>query len=45
MGIGFMVLGAVALVSPPAWADALMAVGFGGLHVAFGLWIGRRYGG
>lgn len=45
MGVGFMVLGAVAVVAPPAWADAFMAAGFGGLHIVFGLRIGRKYGG
>jgi hypothetical protein len=45
MGLCFLVLGAVALFSPPAWGDAFMALGFGGLHVIFGAFIARRYGG
>ncbi|MFQ5526984.1 MAG: hypothetical protein ACE5GX_12085 [Thermoanaerobaculia bacterium] len=45
MGVGFVVLGAVALVASPAWANPLLAVGFGGLHVVFGLIIARKYGG
>ncbi len=45
MGTGFMVLGAVALATPRPWGDAWMAVGFGGLHVGFGLLIARRHGG
>jgi hypothetical protein len=45
MGIAFMALGAVALVSPPAWRDALLAAGFGGLHIIFGIVIAWRHGG
>lgn len=45
MGLCFMALGAVALFGPPAWGDPLMAAGFGGLHILFGLVIARRHGG
>jgi len=45
MGVGFMLLGALALATPAAWADAWMAAGFGGLHIGFGLLIARRHGG
>src|SRR5688572_12563579 len=37
MGLCFMALGAVALLAPPTWGDWLMAAGFGGLHIMFGL--------
>lgn len=45
MGLCFMLLGAVALFSPPAFANWFMAAGFGGLHVLFGAIIVRKYGG
>lgn len=45
MGLCFMALGAVALWAPHAWSNPLMALGFGGVHIVFGLWIARRYGG
>lgn len=45
MGMSFLLLGAIAVVSPAAWTDWLMALGFGGLHVCFGFVIARKYGG
>jgi hypothetical protein len=45
MGLCFMTLGAFALFAPPAWGNALMGLGFGGLHIGFGLVIARRHGG
>jgi hypothetical protein len=45
MGLCFMALGALALFTPPAFANWFMAIGFGGLHVLFGAIIVRKYGG
>lgn len=45
MGVGFMALGTVALFVPFAWGNVLLAAGFGGLHIGFGLLIAKNYGG
>jgi hypothetical protein len=45
MGLSFMVLGAVAFISPAFWGNFYMMVGFGLLHIIFGVIIARRYGG
>jgi len=45
LGFCFMAAGAAALFAPPAWGDAFMVGGFGGLHIAFGAIIARRHGG
>lgn len=45
MGLAFMAVGTLALVAPPAWGDVLLAAGFGGLHIVFGIVIAWRHGG
>jgi hypothetical protein len=45
MGLCFMALGVIAFAAPAAWGHWLMAAGFGGLHIGFGLVIARNYGG
>ena len=45
MGMCLMAVGAVALFSPASWGNALLASGFGGLQILFGIIIARRYGG
>ncbi len=45
MGATFMLAGGLGLLCPPASANGVMALGFGGLHLVFGLLIARRYGG
>ncbi len=44
MGICLALTGVVALFLP-AWGNLFMAVGFGGLHILFGIFIARRHGG
>lgn len=44
-GVLFMIAGTITLFLPVVWADLLMAVSFGGLHVVFGWIIARKHGG
>ena len=44
MGVLFLALGVVALLAP-AVGSVFLAIGFGGLHVAFGAYVAQRHGG
>jgi len=45
MGALFIALGAASFVAPEAWHPAILAAGFGGLHLTFGYLIARHHGG
>lgn len=45
MGSCFMLVGAVALLVPGSGPDVFLGVGFGLLHVGFGVHIARKHGG
>lgn len=45
MGLAFLILGVLTLLCPAGWRDVMLAAGFGGLHIGFGLIIARKYGG
>jgi hypothetical protein len=45
MGVCFIVMGTLALFVPAPWGNVLMAAGFGGIHILFGILITVKYGG
>jgi hypothetical protein len=45
LGLSFMVLGVVSLLTPPSWGNVWLALGFGALQVGFGWHIARHHGG
>jgi len=45
MGASFLALGIACVLAPAAWGNWFLIAGFGGLHVAFGLYVAVRHGG
>lgn len=45
MGVSFMAAGVATLLLPASAANWMMLAGFGALHIVFGFFIARRYGG
>ena len=45
LGVSFMALGALTMLVPLSWTPFILAAGFGGLHVGFGLYIARKHDG
>ena len=44
-GALFMLLGFLAIATPPQFGNLWLGIGFGALQVIGGLWIARKYGG
>jgi hypothetical protein len=45
VGCCFLVLGAAALLTPPAWGNIWLGLGFGCVQFGFGLYIAKKHGG
>jgi hypothetical protein len=45
MGLIFMALGLASFLTPAAWGTAWMALGFGLVHLVFGVLIAKKHGG
>ncbi|MEM7613119.1 MAG: hypothetical protein AAF270_15655 [Pseudomonadota bacterium] len=42
MGLSYMLLGTMTLFAPSEWSNILLGIGFGGLHIFFGVLLARR---
>jgi hypothetical protein len=45
IGLFFMSLGVISVVTPPEWGNVWLGIGFGAVHLGFGLYIARYHGG
>ena len=45
IGLCFIAAGLAAILTPHEWGNSWLAIGFGGLQVAFGIYIARNHGG
>jgi hypothetical protein len=45
LGVCFMALGIIALLTPPSWGNAWLGLGFGVLQIGFGLYVAKNHGG
>jgi hypothetical protein len=45
VGLCFMALGGAAMLTPPAWGNVWLGLGFGLLHIVFGLYVAKKHGG
>ena len=45
IGVCFMLLGLISVVTPPEWGNVWLGIGFGAVHLGFGLYIARNHGG
>jgi hypothetical protein len=44
-GFCFMALGVGAMVTPPSWGNVWLGLGFGAVHMVFGIYVARKHGG
>ncbi|MEP6922873.1 MAG: hypothetical protein ABI954_00285 [Pyrinomonadaceae bacterium] len=45
MGVCFLILGMIAAIAPVQYGNFFMGIGFGVMHIIFGIVIGRKHGG